>query len=101
MARHHARQLPAGTQARTVVPLAPGHRRQHQLRRPHRRQPRRTDRLGAPVPLRFAQVRTARFNDDLGFCPECEVPYCHQHWHPTDTGYGYCPYEHGKDLDLH
>jgi hypothetical protein len=52
-------------------------------------------------PLRFAQVRTAKFDDDLGFCPECEVPYCHQHWHPTDTGYGYCPYGHGKDLDSH
>ena len=25
-------------------------------------------------PLRFAQVRTARFHDDAGFCPDCEVP---------------------------
>ena len=52
-------------------------------------------------PLRFARVRTARFDDDLGFCPDCEVPYCHQHWHPSHTGYGYCPYKHGKDLDPH
>jgi hypothetical protein len=50
-------------------------------------------------PLRYAQVRTARFHDDAGFCPDCEVPYCHQHWHPSDTGYGYCPYGYGKDLD--
>ena len=50
-------------------------------------------------PLRYAQVRTASFYDDAGFCPDCEVPYCHQHWHPSDTGYGYCPYGHGKDLD--
>ena len=52
-------------------------------------------------PLRFAQVRTASFHDDAGFCPDCEVPYCHQHWHPSDTGYGYRPYGHGKDLDPH
>ena len=52
-------------------------------------------------PLRFAQVHTARFDDDAGFCPDCEVPYCHQHWHLSDTGYGYCPYGHGKDLDPH
>jgi len=52
-------------------------------------------------PLRLAQVRTARFHDDAGFCPDCEVPYCHQHWHRSDTGYGYCPYGHGKDLDPH
>jgi hypothetical protein len=52
-------------------------------------------------PLRYAQVHTARFHDDLGFCPDCEVPYCHQHWHRTDTGYGYCPYGHGKNLDPH
>jgi len=42
-------------------------------------------------PLRFAQVHTARFDDDAGFCQDCEVPYCHQHWHLSDTGYGYCP----------
>lgn len=34
-------------------------------------------------------------------CPDCEVPYCHQHWHPSDTGYGYCPDGNGKDLDPH
>ena len=52
-------------------------------------------------PLCYAQVRTARFDDDLGFCPDCEVPYCHQHWHPTDTGHGHCPYGHGRNTDLH
>ena len=52
-------------------------------------------------PLRFAQVRAARHHDHAGFCPDCEVPYCHQHWHLSDTGYGYCPYGHGKNLDPH
>jgi hypothetical protein len=49
VARHRARQLPAPTRARTVVPTAAGHGYRHQLRRPHRRQPRRAHRLGAPV----------------------------------------------------
>jgi hypothetical protein len=52
-------------------------------------------------PLRFAQVRTARFDGDAGFCPDCDAPYCHQHWHLSGTGYGYCPCGHGKDLDPH
>jgi hypothetical protein len=52
-------------------------------------------------PLRYAQVRAARFRDDLGFCPGCEVPWCYRHWHPAGTGYGHCPYRHGKDLDPH
>jgi hypothetical protein len=52
-------------------------------------------------PTTTSSTWTARFDDDLGFCPECEVPYCHQHWHRSDTGYGFCPYEHGKDLDPH
>ena len=52
-------------------------------------------------PLRFAQVHAARFDGDAGFCPDCDAPYCHQHWHLSGTGYGYCPYGHGKDLDPH
>ena len=52
-------------------------------------------------PLRFAQVHTARFDGDAGFCQDCDAPYCHQHWHLSGTGYGYCPYGHGKDLDPH
>jgi hypothetical protein len=52
-------------------------------------------------PLRFAQVHTAGFYHDAGFCQDCEVPYCHEHWHVSDTGYGYCPYGHGKSLDPH
>jgi hypothetical protein len=47
------------------------------------------------------QACMARLDNDAGFCPDCEVPYCHQHWHLSDTGYGYCPYGHGKDLDPH
>ncbi len=41
--------------------------------------------------LRFAQVHTAGFSDDGGFCQDCDVPFCHQHWHVFDTGSGYCP----------
>jgi hypothetical protein len=50
-------------------------------------------------PLRYAQVRTAGFRDDVGFCPGCEVPYCCRHWHLAGTGYGHCPYGHPRDLD--
>ena len=52
-------------------------------------------------PLRFAQVHTAGLHDDAGFCQDCEVPYCYQHWRLSDTGYGYCPYGHAKSLDPH
>jgi len=48
-------------------------------------------------PLGYAQVRTARFDDDLGFCPDCEVPYCYRQWQTTDVGNGHCPYGHAKD----
>ncbi len=36
-----------------------------------------------------------------GFCQDCDAPYCHQHWHVSDTGYGYCPCGHGKSMDPH
>jgi hypothetical protein len=36
-------------------------------------------------PLRFAQVHTAGFYDDAGFCQGCDAPYCCQHWHVSDT----------------
>jgi len=52
-------------------------------------------------PLGFAQVRTAGFYDDAGFCQDCDAPYCYQHWHVSETGYGYCPRGHGKSLDPH
>lgn len=52
-------------------------------------------------PLRFAQVHTARFDGDAEFSQDCDAPYCYQHWHLSGTGYGYCPYGHGKDLDPH
>ena len=47
-------------------------------------------------PLRFAQVRTAGFYDDAGFCQDCDAPYCYQHWRVSDTGYGYCPHGHAR-----
>jgi hypothetical protein len=52
-------------------------------------------------PLRFAQVHTAGFYDDAGFCEDCDAPYCYRHWHVSATGYGYCPRGHGKSLDPH
>jgi hypothetical protein len=50
-------------------------------------------------PLRFAQVHEAGLHDDAGFCPGCDAPYCHRHWHLSPTGYGSCPRGHGKSLD--
>ncbi len=50
-------------------------------------------------PLCFAQVHTAGFRDDAGFCQDCDAPYCYHHWHVSETGYGYCPRGHGKSLD--
>jgi hypothetical protein len=52
-------------------------------------------------PLRFAQVHTAGFYDDAGFCQDCDAPYCYQHWHVSESGYGHCPRGHGKSLDPH
>jgi hypothetical protein len=52
-------------------------------------------------PLRFAQVHTADFYDDAGFCQDCDAPYCYQHWHVSQSGYGYCPHAHSKSLDPH
>jgi hypothetical protein len=52
-------------------------------------------------PLTFAQVHTAGFYDDAGFCPDCDAPYCYQHWRVSESGYGYCPRGHGKSLDPH
>jgi hypothetical protein len=52
-------------------------------------------------PLCFAQVHTAGFYDDVGFCQDCDVPYCYRHWHVSESGYGYCPRGHGKSLDPH
>jgi hypothetical protein len=52
-------------------------------------------------PLSFAQVHTAGLYDDAGFCPDCNAPYCHRHWHVSESGYGHCPHHHGKSLDPH
>jgi hypothetical protein len=52
-------------------------------------------------PLRFAQVHTAGFYDDAGFCPDCDAAYCYRHWHVAESGYGHCPQGHGKSLNPH
>jgi hypothetical protein len=51
--------------------------------------------------LCFAQIHTAGFDDEAGFCQDCDVPYCCQHWHVSESGYGYCPRGRGKSLDPH
>jgi hypothetical protein len=52
-------------------------------------------------PLSFARVHAAGLYDDAGFCLACDAPYCCQHWHVSDSGYGRCPRGHGKSLDPH
>ncbi len=41
------------------------------------------------------------FYDRAGFCPDCGVYYCAQHWSVSATGFGVCPKGHGKSLDPH
>jgi hypothetical protein len=60
-----------------------------------------TDRAGQIAwafqpPLRFAQVHEAGVHDDAGFCPDCDAPYCYQHWHVSETGHGSCPHGHQR-----
>jgi hypothetical protein len=53
------------------------------------------------LPLCFAQVHTAGFYDDAGFCQDCDAPYWYHHWHVSESGYGHCPRGRGKSLDPH
>jgi len=50
-------------------------------------------------PLRFAQVHTAGFHDDAGFCPGCDAAYCWQHWQASESGTARCPRGHSKNLN--
>lgn len=43
----------------------------------------------------------AEFYDGAGYCRDCGVAYCYDHWRPTSTGFGTCPPGHGKSLDPH
>jgi hypothetical protein len=52
-------------------------------------------------PFTWAQVQTARFYDDAGFCGDCDAVYCYRHWRVSVTGYGRCQRGHGKSLDAH
>jgi hypothetical protein len=52
-------------------------------------------------PCTYAQVHTAGFYDDAGFCELCDAAYCYRHWNVSATGYGHCPRSHGKSLDPH
>ena len=51
-------------------------------------------------PLRYAQVHTAGFYDDAGFCQDCDASYCYRHWQVSERT-GYCLRGHGKSLDPH
>jgi hypothetical protein len=51
-------------------------------------------------PLDYDRVRSAGLYDDAGFCEECRVAYCFEHW-DSSYGYGRCPNGHGKSLDPH
>jgi hypothetical protein len=52
-------------------------------------------------PLSFAQVHTVGFYDDAGFCPDCDAPYCYQHWHVFESGYDHCPVATAKAWTPH
>ncbi|MEU6126294.1 hypothetical protein [Streptomyces sp. NPDC047123] len=46
-------------------------------------------------PRTFARVHTAGLKGDAGFCAECDVPYCTQHWRRDEDGEGeLCPLGH-------
>jgi hypothetical protein len=50
-------------------------------------------------PPNFDLLRQAEIYDDAGFCSQCSVAYCSEHWSPSSIGYGHCPQGHGKSLD--
>ena len=53
-------------------------------------------------PPDFELMRKADLQyDNAGYCTQCGVAYCYDHWDPTVGGYGTCPRGHGKSLDPH
>ena len=53
-------------------------------------------------PLRYETLEEADLYVGTGYCADCDVVYCFNHWSdPNDTGYGYCPRGHGQSLDPH
>ena len=42
-------------------------------------------------PACFAQVHTAGFYDDAGFCQDCDAPYCYQHWNVSEPAMATAP----------
>ncbi len=51
-------------------------------------------------PLTYEKVRTSGLYDDAGFCRQCRLPYCFDHW-GAGEGSGTCPRGHWKSLDPH
>jgi hypothetical protein len=52
-------------------------------------------------PYSYDRVHLAGLYDDAGFCQQCGVAYCHQHWQVSPSGYGHCPEGHDKSLNPH
>ena len=52
-------------------------------------------------PITFQNVMLADFYDNAGLCPECQRPYCFNHWDVSVGGLGHCPEGHYKSLDPH
>lgn len=50
-------------------------------------------------PPNFDLMREAEIYDDAGFCSQCAMAYCSEHWNPSSIGYGHCPQGHGKSLE--
>ena len=42
-------------------------------------------------PLSFAQVHTAGFYDDAGFCQDCDAACCYRHWHVSESAMAIVP----------
>lgn len=52
-------------------------------------------------PFTPAKIEAAGFEDDFGFCIDCETFYCAEHWNLSPSGAGLCPAGHFKSLDPH
>jgi hypothetical protein len=51
-------------------------------------------------PYAYAQLHTAGFYDDAGFCERCDAAYCHLHWQVSEIGYGHCRRATARALTL-
>lgn len=47
-------------------------------------------------PRRYCRVRAAGLPGHAGFCPDCDVAYCPQHWRSAPGGPARCPCGHPR-----